>query len=89
MKFVINDCFGGYSYSQDFLLKYGKEIGSLERNDPKLIAAVEEFGLRNASGTYSALCIKEIPDDATDYSIEEYDGAESIIYVKDGKLHWV
>lgn len=34
MKFVINDCYGGYSYSQDFLNKYGEEIGSLERNDP-------------------------------------------------------
>ena len=89
MKFVINDCYGGYSFSTDFLLKYGKEIGSLERNDPKLVAAVEEFGLINASNTYSRLCIKEIPDDATDYSIEEYDGAESIVYVKDGKLHWV
>ena len=89
MKFVINDCFGGYGLSQEFLDKYGEGLGSLERNDPKLVAAVEEFGLRNASGTYSALCIKEIPDDATDYSIEEYDGAESIIYVKDGKLHWV
>ena len=89
MKFVINDCYGGYSYSQDFLLKYGKEIGSLERNDPKLVAAVEEFGLRNASGFAARLCIKEIPDDATDYSVEEYDGAESIIYVKDGKLYWV
>ena len=87
MKFVI--CYGGYSFSTDFLLKYGKEISDLERNDPRLVAAVKEFGLRNASGTYSTLCIKEIPDDATDYSIEEYDGAESIVYVKDGKLHWV
>ena len=89
MKFVINDCYGGYSFSTDFLNKYGKEIGGLERNDPRLVAAVKEFGLRNASSTDSVLCIKEIPDDATDYSVEEYDGAESIIYVKDGKLHWV
>ena len=89
MKFVINDCYGGYSFSTDFLLIYGKEIESLERNGPKLVTAVEEFGLRNASSTYSRLCIREIPDDATDYSIEEYDGAESIVYVKDGKLHWV
>ena len=88
MKFVINDCFGGYGYSINFLNKYGKEFGSLKRNDPKLVAAVEEFGEEESSGQYSALCIKEIPDDATDYSVEEYDGAESIIYVKDGKLHW-
>ena len=89
MKFVINDCFGGCGFSIDFLLKYGKEIGSLKRNDPKLVAAVEEFGEEEASGFYSKLRIVEIPDDCTDYYINEYDGAESVIYVKDGKLHWV
>lgn len=88
MKFVINDCFGGYELSQEFIDKYGEKFEYLERNDPELVSAVEEFGLRNASGEFSVLCIKEIPDDATDYSVEEYDGAESIIYVKDGKLHW-
>lgn len=88
MKFVINDYFGRYSLSTDFLNKYGKEFGSLKRDDPKLVAAVEEFGEEEASGFTAKLCIKEIPDDATDYSVEEYDGAESIIYVKDGKLHW-
>ena len=76
-------------FSTDFLLKYGKEIGSLKRNDPKLDAAVEEFGEEEASGFYSKLRIVEIPDDYTDYYIDEYDGAESVIYVKDGKLHWV
>ena len=88
MKFVINDCFGGYGFSLDFLNKYGNEIGSLKRNDPKLVAAVEEFGEEEASGFYSKLHIAEIPDDCTDYYINEYDGAESVIYVKDGKLHW-
>ena len=34
MKFVINDCFGGYNYSQDFLNKYGKEIGALKEMTP-------------------------------------------------------
>ena len=32
------------------------------------------------------LVVKEIPDNATDYMITEYDGAEGIIYVVDGKL---
>ena len=88
MKFVINDCFGGYGYSQDFLNKYGKEIGGLKRNDPKLVAAIEEFGEVESSGFAAKLCIKEIPDDYTDYYISEYDGAEDLIYVKDGKLNW-
>ena len=88
MKFVINNCFGGYGLSEDFLAKYGEEVTGLTRNDPRLVAAIEEFGEEEASGFAAKLCIKEIPDDYTDYYIEEYDGAESLIYVRDGKLHW-
>lgn len=88
MKIVINDCYGGYEFSQDFLSKYGEEFEYFERDDPKLISAIEEFGEAESSGYSAKLCIKEIPDDYTDLYIDEYDGAESIIYVKDGKLHW-
>lgn len=88
MKFVINNCFGGYGLSQEFLDKYGKKFECLERNNPELVAAVEEFGEAKSSGLFSSLCIMDIPDDCTDYYIEEYDGRENIIYVKDGKLHW-
>ena len=88
MKFVINDCFGGYELSQDFLDKYGEELAVLKRNNPKLVSAVEEFGEEEASGFFANLRIREIPDDFTDYSIENNNGAEYIIYVKDGKLHW-
>lgn len=88
MKFVINSCFGEYGLSEDFLDKYGKEFEELKRNDPQLIAAIEEFGEEESSGFLSKLYIVEIPDDCTDYYINEYDGAESLIYVKDGKLHW-
>ena len=89
MKIVINDDFGGYGLSEDFLEMYGEEFEELERNDPRLVAAIEEFGEEESSDDYAKLRIVEIPDDVTDYSIEEYDGAESIFYVKDGKLHWV
>ena len=41
MKFVINDCFGGYGLSQEFLDKYGEGLGILKRNNPKLVSAVE------------------------------------------------
>ena len=88
MKFVINDCFGGYEISKDLLDKYGEELAVLKRNNPKLVSAVEEFGEEEASGFFANLRIVEIPNDSTDYYINEYDGAESIIYVKDGKLHW-
>ena len=88
MKFVINDCFGGYELSQDFLDKYGEELAVLKRNNPKLVSAVEEFGEDKASGFCANLRIVEIPDDFTDYSIENNNGAEYIIYVKNGKIHW-
>ena len=38
MKIVINNCFGGYEFSQDFLNKYGEEFEDFERDDPKLVA---------------------------------------------------
>ena len=79
MKFVINKCFGGYGFSQDFLDKYGEELAVLKRNNPKLVSAVEEFGEDKASDYYADLRIVEIPDDYTDYYINEYDGAETLI----------
>ena len=88
MKIVINNCFGGFGLSDDFLDKYGKEFRELKRNDPKLVAAIEEFGEEESSGYYSNLHIVEIPDDCTDYYVHEYDGAEDVIYVRGGKFFW-
>lgn len=88
MKFVINNCFGGYGLSKEFLDKYGEKFEYLERNDPELVSAVEEFGEAESSESSASLCIVEIPDDCTDYYIDEYDGRENIIYVKDGGLNW-
>lgn len=88
MKIVINDCYGGYGLSEEFLDKYGKEFIERERNDPELIAAIEEFGEIEASDEYACLSIVEIPDDCTDYHIHEYNGEESVIFVRNGKLFW-
>lgn len=88
MKIVINDCYGGYGLSEEFLDKYGKEFIERERNDPELIAAIEEFGECEASDEYASLSIVQIPDDCTDYYIHEYDGAEGVIFVRGGKLFW-
>ena len=48
-----------------------------ERNDPDLIAVIEELG-EDANGSCSALAIEEIPDGA-EYEIDEYDGNESVV----------
>lgn len=88
MKFVLNKCFGGGSMSEA-----ATEI--LDRNnhydfdntDIDLIALIEKHGSDFCSGSYAKLEVVEIPDDATDWELEEYDGIESITYVVGGKLY--
>lgn len=46
----------------------------IQRNDPDLVAIVEELG-DAANGGYAELAIVEIPDDVK-WEIEEYDGVE-------------
>ena len=49
----------------------------IERNDPFLIQVVEELG-KNANGRSAELKIVNVPDDIKGWSIEDYDGIESI-----------
>lgn len=71
--------------------------GEKVRTNPKLVELVEQcissgtdpfegevtmLGLRRLT----ELGIAEIPDDVTDWTIDEYDGIESVIFVHDGKL---
>jgi len=88
MKIVVNKCYGGYGLSNKALNILGiKYEGDIERTDPRLVKVVEADA-EKASGHYAKLKVVEIPDEATDYSVDEYDGFESVIYVVDGKLHW-
>jgi len=91
MKVVINVTFGGFKLPQEVAEELGcsvwgsrtKENGytEIERTDPDLIKALEEY-----SSPIFPLCIIEIPDNATDWRIDEYDGAESVVAVINGKL---
>lgn len=47
-----------------------------KRNEPELVALVEEMG-EAANGTYAKLKVVEIPDDV-EYTIHDYDGMETI-----------
>jgi hypothetical protein len=51
-------------------------LREIPRNDPDLVATVEELG-REANGRYAELKVVEIPDDV-EWVIEEYDGLEWI-----------
>ena len=88
MKIVINSCFGGFCLSDEAILclecEYSFEYDN-RRTDPDLINVVENLG-ELASGPFSDLRVIEIPDDATDWELNDYDGLEGITYVLDGKL---
>lgn len=49
----------------------------IKRDDPDLVAVVEQLGSKKAGGTCSKLSVVEIPDDV-DWVIDGYDGYESI-----------
>ena len=89
MKIVLNDCYGGFSVSDEFLNHYGipkKEKYNISRYDKRLIEYIETYGSEVASGRSADLIIVDIPA-GTHYLIDEYDGIESIVY-RD-KMHWL
>jgi hypothetical protein len=84
MKIVINKCYGGFGLSKEAEELYvqkknisGPLRGDILRNDSVLVEVVETLGDK-ASGKYSELKVVEIPDDVTDWRIDEYDGWEHI-----------
>lgn len=96
-KIVINRCFGSFGLSEKVMDRLVEMLGydedgyirdfDGERDNPNLVAVVEELG-DEANAMCAKLEIVEIPDEATDYYIDEYDGLESVIYVVDGKIHF-
>ena len=82
MKLVINGDFGGFGYGVTSELKALVKKYEDERTAPELIALVEE-----CPDDCGDLEVVEIPDEATDYLINEYDGSETVYYVVDGKIH--
>ena len=84
MKLVINGTYGGYGYgvADEFEALVGKYWD--DRTAPELVAFVE--GHPDDCGD---LKVVEIPDESTDYLIEQCDGAETILYVINGIIHFV
>ena len=90
MKMIINDCYGGFGIRMDILEKLKltaySEGDDVIRSNPQLIKMIEAG--EDISDSYAKLKVVEIPDESTDWYLDEYDGLESVIYVVDGKLNW-
>ena len=92
-KVVINIDYGGYSISNKAwkAIQDAHEPSEIQgdecRTSPALIDFIHKYGFKAASGHYSNLAFALIPDDATDWRIEEYDGMETVWYVQNGKMY--
>ena len=89
MKMVINACYGGFGLSESAVSALGLESAYdfIDRSDPRLIALVEADA-KGASGMCANLKVIELPDDITDYMLDEYDGSERVLYVQNGRIYW-
>ena len=89
MKVIINTCFGGYGIDEALAAGLGYATNDwATRTDPQVIAAVEADAEAAAYNDCAELEVAEIPDNVTDWDIQDYDGYETLIYVVDGKIHY-
>ena len=81
MKMVINANYGGFGLNVAEQYKYWVLDFEDDRTNAELVKFVENYP--NECGD---LRVVTIPEGATDWEMEEYDGWESIIYVLNGKI---
>ena len=92
MKVVINNRFGVFGlseYGKSKLPKFNVLDNSIENRSNKRLVKLVSQNPNMMSGWCSSLQVVEVPDDITDYQIIEYDGKESVLYVIDGKIHFM
>ena len=87
-KILVNVDFGGFGIRDDLFHDFMERSGGVDdiREDEKLIALVEQG--EDIGASFADIGLAEIPDNATDYEIIEYDGKEDVLYVVDGKIRY-
>ena len=81
-EIVINTTWGGFRLPADF-----KVI--TDRDDPALVQWVKDHTDETGNCPVSPGCdlsIALVPDEATDWRIDEYDGYETVTFVLNGKM---
>jgi len=89
MKYIINNDYGGFGVDNEVLEMLGLEklYDRDLRTNPTLIDFIEK-NPHKADAPYADLVVVTIPDNATDWELDEYDGWEALRYVVDGKIHY-
>lgn len=103
MKVVINSKFGGFRLSEealallshdndwyekdDFISQTNRGSKPIHRTDTDLVNLIETKGSVFASADVARLIVVDIPDNCTDWIIDEYEGCEQLYYVVDGLIY--
>lgn len=95
MKVVINTCYGGFSLPDEICKKLSinqnlfYESEKSIRTNKELIRMIEEDPEEFSKMVCTELAVVDIPDEATDWEITDYDGQETVIAVVDGKIIFI
>lgn len=89
MKIILNKGFGGFMIPDEICNLLHCEPFNICLDIRTNTTFIQWLEQKEDEGEELDLKIVEVPDNATDYTIEEFDGDEWIIYVVDGKLHSV
>lgn len=88
MKIVINRAWGGFTLPDEFCTNHDCNRYSYYDDDNHAVRQNEELIEIVSDENYNGvLKVCEIPDEVTDWEINDYDGMESVIYVLNGKLY--
>ena len=94
MEILINRCYGGFGVSDFGLAKLRENnimddvYGYAIRTNSEFIKLFGRYGDKLFDED-SDVELEILPDDITDYDIQEYDGYETVIYVLDGKINYL
>lgn len=89
MEIVLNRCWGGFSLSEKAceVLGLDSPYDDVDRTDPRLIEMVRTWKAEEVNGHSSKLAVVVLPFDTTDWTINDYDGMETVYYVVNGKIY--
>lgn len=82
MKIAVNRDWGYAEIPEELKCELEERgvYGNSVRTDPELIAWVESHEEE------TGLCVFSVPDETSDWSLFDYDGMETLIYVVEGKI---